>query len=56
LMALSEAAALIDEHLIFQLVSQIPQEHEILARFIQQLVNNFDFDRLMHLAQEAAKA
>jgi signal transduction histidine kinase/DNA-binding response OmpR family regulator len=56
LMALSEAAALIDEHLISQLVLQIPQEHEILAQFIQQQVDNFDFDRLMHLAQEATKA
>lgn len=56
LVDLSEAAALIDEHLISQLVSQIPQEHQILARFIQQQVDNFDFDRLMHLAQEAAKA
>jgi signal transduction histidine kinase/DNA-binding response OmpR family regulator len=56
LIALSEAAALIDNHLISQLVTQIPQEHQILAQFIQQQVDNFDFDRLMNLAQEAVKA
>ncbi|MEN9518884.1 MAG: hypothetical protein RLZZ381_1472 [Cyanobacteriota bacterium] len=50
---LSEAAALIDEELIAQLLTQIPQENQILATAIQQQVDNFDFDRLMNLAQEA---
>jgi signal transduction histidine kinase/DNA-binding response OmpR family regulator len=50
---LSEAAALINEELITQLLTQIPQENQTLATAIQQQVNNFDFDRLMNLAQEA---
>jgi predicted Zn-dependent protease with MMP-like domain len=50
---LSEAAALINEELITQLLAQIPQENQTLATAIQQQVNNFDFDRLMNLAQEA---
>jgi signal transduction histidine kinase/CheY-like chemotaxis protein len=50
---LSEAAALINEELIAQLLTQIPQEHQTLVKAIQQQVDNFDFDRLMNLAQEA---
>jgi signal transduction histidine kinase/CheY-like chemotaxis protein len=50
---LSEAAALIDKELIAQLLTQIPQENQTLATAIQQQVDNFDFDRLMNLAQEA---
>lgn len=50
---LSEAAALIDEELIAQLLTQIPQENQTLATAIQQQVDNFDFDRLMNLAQKA---
>jgi len=55
LIELSEAAALINEQLITQLLSQIPDEHQTLAQAIRQQVDNFDFDRLMNLAQEAAK-
>jgi predicted Zn-dependent protease with MMP-like domain len=50
---LYEAAELINEKLITQLLSQIPQENQNLARSIQQEVDNFDFDRIMNLAQEA---
>jgi CheY-like chemotaxis protein len=50
---LSEAAALINEELITQLLTQIPQENQSLATFIQQQVDNFDFERLMNLAQKA---
>jgi CheY-like chemotaxis protein len=50
---LSEAAALINEELINQLLAQIPQENQTLAIAIQQQVENFDFDRLMNLAQKA---
>ncbi len=50
---LVEAAALIDEEAIAQLLSQIPEEHHILAHAIQKQVDNFDFDLLMNLAQEA---
>jgi signal transduction histidine kinase/DNA-binding response OmpR family regulator len=50
---LLEAAELINNRLITQLLTQIPQEHHNLARAIQQQVDNFDFERIMDLAQEA---
>ncbi len=52
---LAEAAALINNQLIAQLLSQIPQEHRALAKAIEKEVDNFDFDRLMNLAQESVK-
>ncbi|MGL5832268.1 MAG: ATP-binding protein [Waterburya sp.] len=50
---LAEAATLIDEQLIGQLLSQIPPEHQTLAQAIQQEVADFNFDRLINLAQAA---
>ncbi len=50
---LSEAASLIDEQLISQLLVQIPQEHKTLAKAIQKQMDDFDFDRIMNLAQTA---
>jgi signal transduction histidine kinase/CheY-like chemotaxis protein len=50
---LSEAAEVINNQLISQLLAQIPQEHQSLAKAIQKQVDDFDFDRLMNLAQEA---
>jgi signal transduction histidine kinase/CheY-like chemotaxis protein len=52
---LFEAASLVDELLITQLVSQIPLEHQALAKAIQMEVDNFDFERIIDLAQIAAK-
>jgi signal transduction histidine kinase/DNA-binding response OmpR family regulator len=50
---LSEAAALINEQFITQLLTQIPQEHRNLALAIQQQVDDFDFECIMNLAQQA---
>jgi signal transduction histidine kinase/DNA-binding NarL/FixJ family response regulator len=50
---LSEAASLIDEQLIAQLLQQIPSDHQNLARTIQTEVDNFDFERIINLAQKA---
>ncbi|PSB11470.1 hybrid sensor histidine kinase/response regulator [Pleurocapsa sp. CCALA 161] len=50
---LAEAASLVDEELIVQLLSQIPQENRNLALAIQQKVDDFDFDQIMNLAQAA---
>jgi predicted Zn-dependent protease with MMP-like domain len=50
---LAEAAALINNQLIAQLLSQIPEEHRSLAQAIQKEVDNFDFERLMNLAEKA---
>jgi signal transduction histidine kinase/DNA-binding response OmpR family regulator len=51
---LAEAAVLINERQITELLQQIPESHQALAKAIQKEVDNFDFDRLMNLAQEAA--
>jgi signal transduction histidine kinase/FixJ family two-component response regulator len=53
---LAEAAALIDEQLIGQLLSQIPPEHQSLVQSIQQEVADFNFDRLINLAQAAVNS
>jgi CheY-like chemotaxis protein/nitrogen-specific signal transduction histidine kinase len=50
---LVEAAASIDSQLIAQLLSQIPEEHQSLSKAIQKEVDEFDFERIMNLAQEA---
>ncbi|BAU64595.1 two-component hybrid sensor and regulator [Stanieria sp. NIES-3757] len=50
---LVEAAALINNQLIAQLLAEIPQQHQNLAKAIQKQVDDFDFDRIMNLAQEA---
>jgi signal transduction histidine kinase/CheY-like chemotaxis protein len=50
---LSEAAALINEELIAQLLAQIPTEHQTLVKAIEKQVDDFNFDRLMNLAQKA---
>jgi signal transduction histidine kinase/DNA-binding NarL/FixJ family response regulator len=47
---LAEAAASIDEQLIARLLSEIPEEHQALARAIQREVDEFNFDRIMNLA------
>ncbi|MGL5793527.1 MAG: ATP-binding response regulator, partial [Waterburya sp.] len=51
--ALSEAAELINNQLITQLLTQIPQEHQNLAKAIEKQVDNFDFERIINLAQAA---
>ena len=53
LQALSEAAELINNQLIAQLLTEIPQENQNLVQAIQKQVDDFDFERIMNLAQEA---
>ncbi|AFZ34713.1 Cache sensor hybrid histidine kinase [Stanieria cyanosphaera PCC 7437] len=50
---LSEAAALINNQLIAQLLAEIPHDQQNLAKAIQKEVDDFDFERIMNLAQEA---
>ncbi|MGL4882795.1 MAG: ATP-binding response regulator, partial [Waterburya sp.] len=52
---LSEAAELINEQLITQLLAQVPQEHQNLAKAIQKQVDNFDFEPIINLAQAAVE-
>jgi signal transduction histidine kinase/CheY-like chemotaxis protein len=51
LIQLFKAANELDSVLIADLIAQIPEENNILARAIQQKVDNFDFDRIANLAQ-----
>jgi CheY-like chemotaxis protein len=50
---LIEAAALISDRQIAQLLLQIPEEHQSLAQAIQIEVDDFNFDQIMNLAQAA---
>jgi signal transduction histidine kinase/DNA-binding NarL/FixJ family response regulator len=50
---LSEAASLLDDRFIARLLDRIPQENKNLAQAIQKQVDDFDFDRIMNLAQAA---
>ncbi|MCU0533773.1 MAG: ATP-binding protein [Hydrococcus sp. Prado102] len=51
---LQQAAAHLDEQSILDAIAQIPQEHQLLARALQDKVYNFDFDQIMNLARETA--
>jgi predicted Zn-dependent protease with MMP-like domain len=50
---LIEAAALISDRQIAQLLLQIPAEHQALVKAIQIEVDDFNFDQIMNLAQAA---
>ncbi len=50
---LHQAAARLDAEMISQLVAQIPEENNPLAKALLDKVNDFDFDQIMNLAQEA---
>ncbi len=49
---LEDAAAALDDKLLTQLLQEIPPEHSNLQDALQKQVNNFDFDRILDLAQE----
>lgn len=52
---LCEAASLIDELVLKELLAQIPSEHQNLAQALQIAIDNFDFERIMNLSQAAIK-
>ena len=47
------AAIELDTIRVDSLFSQIPQEHAALATNLQKMVHNFDFDRILQLAEQA---
>ncbi len=51
---LHQAAAQLDADTIAQLIAQIPEENNSLAQALLEKVNDFDFEQIMHLAQEVA--
>ncbi|MEO1006734.1 MAG: ATP-binding protein, partial [Cyanobacteria bacterium J06638_38] len=46
------AAAELDQEALSQLLSQIPDEHPLLAQALQNKVNDFDFDQIVDLIQQ----
>ncbi len=53
---LESAAAELDQEAISQLLSQIPDEHTLLAQALQDKVNDFDFDDIVNLIQETVSS
>jgi signal transduction histidine kinase/CheY-like chemotaxis protein len=53
LVQLHMAAVELNTNLTNKLISQIPQEHDSLIATLQKMVSNFDFDRIVHLAEQA---
>ena len=49
------AASNVDEELVMKLLSQIPDKHSLLARTIQNKVDNFDLDEVAILIQQTLK-
>ena len=50
---LHEAARRLDDQQVSSLIAKIPVEEEDLAQRLTQKVNNFDFEKIMTLAQQA---
>lgn len=53
---LESAAAELDHEAIAQLISQIPDEHTLLAQLLQNKVDDFDFDDIVDLVQQTASS
>ena len=49
---LEQAAAVLDDKLLTQLLQEIPPEYSDLQDALQKQVNNFDFEQIIYLAQE----
>jgi len=47
----TDAATQVDAELLFELINQIPLEHELLTLTLIDLVNNYRFDRIIALTQ-----
>ncbi|MGL5941632.1 MAG: ATP-binding protein [Waterburya sp.] len=53
---LEQAASTLDNEAIALLLSQIPDEHTLLAQVLKNKVDNFDFDEIVNLIQQTVKA
>ncbi|MGL6339693.1 MAG: ATP-binding protein, partial [Waterburya sp.] len=53
---LEQAASTLDNEEIALLLSQIPNEHTLLAQVLKNKVDNFDFDEIVNLIQQTVKA
>ncbi|WP_052055389.1 hybrid sensor histidine kinase/response regulator [Myxosarcina sp. GI1] len=52
---LEQAAAELDEEIVAELLQQIPDKHALLARALQDKVNDFDFDDIVKLVEQTVK-
>ncbi|MGL5794105.1 MAG: ATP-binding response regulator, partial [Waterburya sp.] len=52
---LEQAALILDNEAIALLLSQIPDEHTLLAQVLKNKVDNFDFDEIVNLIQQTVK-
>jgi signal transduction histidine kinase/DNA-binding response OmpR family regulator len=50
---LQQAATLLDEPLLLSLIAQIPQEYSVLSQGLLERIDNFDFDEIVTLTQQA---
>jgi signal transduction histidine kinase/DNA-binding response OmpR family regulator len=50
---LEEAAIVLDQDLLTQLVQEIPPEHLDLKNALQKEIDNFDFDQILNLAKKS---
>jgi signal transduction histidine kinase/DNA-binding NarL/FixJ family response regulator len=48
-----QAASLLDESLLLSLIDQIPQKYSVLSNGLLEKLDNFDFDEIVTLAQQA---
>jgi len=53
LIELKQAASQLDGNAITQLLTQIPKEHFLLTKEIEDRANDFDFDQIITLVQES---
>jgi hypothetical protein len=53
LVQLEQSASQLDGIAIAQLLTQVPQEHFLITKEINEHVNDFNFDQIIALAQEA---
>jgi signal transduction histidine kinase/CheY-like chemotaxis protein len=52
---LERAASELDEEAMTQLLDQIPDEHTLLAKALQDKVDDFDFEEIINLIQQTSK-
>ena len=55
LIQLEQAASELDEDLIAELLAQIPDEHSLLVKALQNKVNDFDFEDIVALVGQTTK-
>ncbi|MDJ0728286.1 MAG: ATP-binding protein, partial [Prochloraceae cyanobacterium] len=55
LSSLSKAAVELDRELLYELIAQIPSQHNSIAKILAEMVDNFDFEEILHMSKKANK-